>query len=118
MKQARTWRIGLRMSVLQQFSTLGRDAGAFQPRGPWRGPVSFGGRTMGLAGALSSRYLSKGGIVNINGISDGLVKQDAGEITQTEERFASNRVVMAPDGLSDFNDALVPPGRRRRSHCR
>ena len=44
MKQARTWRIGLRMSVLQQFSTLGRDAGAFQPRGPWRGPVSFGGR--------------------------------------------------------------------------
>ncbi len=31
MKQAGTWRIGLRASVLQQFSTLGRDAGAFQP---------------------------------------------------------------------------------------
>ena len=40
MKRAGTWRIGLRMSVLQQFSTLGRDAGAL-PRPQWGGDVSF-----------------------------------------------------------------------------
>ena len=32
MRRAGGWRLGLRMSVLQQFAGLGRDSGAFQPR--------------------------------------------------------------------------------------
>ena len=35
MKRAGTWRIGLRLSILRQLSTLGRDASAFQPQ--WGG---------------------------------------------------------------------------------
>jgi predicted Zn-dependent protease len=63
MKRAGSWRIGLRLSVLQQLSGLGRDARAFQPQwgadaeyyfvnGPFLGP-SGGGGVLRLAGESS-----------------------------------------------------------------
>ncbi len=71
MKRAGSWRIGLRLSVLQQLSTLGRDARAFQPQwsadgdysfanGPLDGP--FGGNAVRLVGVNSYTGFTTGAL--------------------------------------------------------
>ncbi len=83
MKRAGNWRIGLRMGVLRQFSTLGRNPGAFQPvnqwgwdrRAGWGGGGGIGGGFSSLGRDLSLSGLSTysgGTVINNGAFSFGL----------------------------------------------
>ncbi len=67
MKRAGGWRIGLRMSVLRQLSTQGRDAGVFQPQWGADNWFAFTNGPMGGGGGFSSR------LAGVNSYSGGTI---------------------------------------------